>query len=124
MINENALAEEILDYIPPWRTDHVVYFNPADQDFPIGFNLLHAVPKERRHLVRSGVVSAFKNICPLTLTRSNTRAGSLRQSMTLRLCGRRVPVQSQECGRVFESWLQGVNALSEKCQREQPLISH
>jgi hypothetical protein len=56
------LAEEILDHIPPWRTDHVVYFNPADQDFPIGLNLLHAVPQERRHLVRSGVVGAFKNI--------------------------------------------------------------
>jgi hypothetical protein len=56
------LAEEILDYIPPWRTDHVVYFNPADQEFPVGLNLLHAVPKERRHLVRSGVVDAFKSI--------------------------------------------------------------
>jgi hypothetical protein len=56
------LAEEILDYIPPWRTDHVVYFNPADQEFPIGLNLLQAVPKERRHLIRSGIVGAFKNI--------------------------------------------------------------
>jgi DNA helicase HerA-like ATPase len=56
------LAEEILDYIPPWRTDHVVYFNPADQEFPIGLNLLHAVPRERRHLVRSGLVGAFKSI--------------------------------------------------------------
>ena len=56
------LADELLDHIPPRRTDHVVYFNPADQDFPIGLNLLHAVPQERRHLVRSGVVGAFKNI--------------------------------------------------------------
>jgi type IV secretory pathway TraG/TraD family ATPase VirD4 len=56
------LAEELLDHIPPWRTDHVVYFNPADLDFPIGLNLLHAVPRERRHLVRSGLVGAFKSI--------------------------------------------------------------
>jgi len=56
------LAEELLDHIPPWRTDHVVYFNPADFDYPIGLNLLHAVPRERRHLVRSGLVGAFKSI--------------------------------------------------------------
>src|ERR1700728_1618340 len=29
------LAERILDAIPPWRTDDVVYFNPTDLDFPI-----------------------------------------------------------------------------------------
>ena len=55
------LAEEILDHIPRWRADHVVYFNPADQEFPIGFNLLQSVPRDRRHLVAAGVVSAFKN---------------------------------------------------------------
>ena len=56
------LAEELLDHIPPWRTDHVVYFNPGDLNHPIGLNLLHAVPRERRHLVRSGIVGAFKSI--------------------------------------------------------------
>lgn len=54
------LAEELLDLIPPWRTDHVVYFNPADQDYPIGFNLLQSVRRDRRHLVGAGVVNAFK----------------------------------------------------------------
>jgi hypothetical protein len=55
------LAEELLDYIPPRRTDHVVYFNPADFEYPIGLNLLHRVPRERHHLVRSGLVGSFKN---------------------------------------------------------------
>jgi hypothetical protein len=54
------LAEELLDFIPPWRTDHVVYFNPADQDHPMAFNLLQSVPPERKHLVGAGVVNAFK----------------------------------------------------------------
>src|SRR6266536_1596819 len=36
------LAEALLDCIPPWRTDHVVYFNPADSAFPIGFNLMRS----------------------------------------------------------------------------------
>jgi hypothetical protein len=56
------LAEDILDYIPPWRTDHVVYFNPADLEYPVGLNLLQNVARERQHLVASGVVGAFKSI--------------------------------------------------------------
>jgi hypothetical protein len=56
------LAEDILDQIPPWRTDDVVYFNPADLDYPIGLNLLQRVPRERRHRIASGVVGAMKAI--------------------------------------------------------------
>ncbi len=56
------LAHELLDHIPAWRTDDVVYFNPADLEFPMSFNLLHRVPPERRHLVASGLVGAFKSI--------------------------------------------------------------
>jgi hypothetical protein len=56
------LAEDLLDHIPPWRTDHVVYFNPADVDYPPSFNLLANVPRDERPLIASGVVSAFKNI--------------------------------------------------------------
>lgn len=56
------LALDLLDHIPPARVRDVVYFNPADQEFPIGFNLLRSVPKERRHLVASGIVTAFKNV--------------------------------------------------------------
>lgn len=56
------LAEQILNRIPPWRADDVVYFNPADGDFPIGFNILTKVPSEQRDLVASGVVSVFKSL--------------------------------------------------------------
>lgn len=56
------LALELLDHVPPRRSRDVVYFNPADQDRPIGLDLLRAVPEERRHLVASGLVSAFKNV--------------------------------------------------------------
>jgi energy-coupling factor transporter ATP-binding protein EcfA2 len=55
-------AEEILDHVPAWRTEHVVYFNPADTDWPIGFNVLAGVPAGRRHLVASGLVSTLKSI--------------------------------------------------------------
>jgi hypothetical protein len=56
------LAQDIIDHVPSWRTDDVVYFNPADLDFPIGFNLLQRVPPERRHRIASGLVLAMKSI--------------------------------------------------------------
>src|SRR5205809_6559157 len=55
------LAEEIVAAIPRWRTDHLIYFNPSDTEFPVGLNLLHSVSKEQNHLQASGLVSAFKH---------------------------------------------------------------
>jgi len=56
------LAEDILDSIPPTRSNHLVYFNPSDLEYPIAFNLLASVPKDDRHLVASGIVSACKSV--------------------------------------------------------------
>jgi hypothetical protein len=56
------LAEELLDHIPAWRTDHVVYFDPADRAHPIGLNLLRTAPRESRHLPASGIVAALKGV--------------------------------------------------------------
>lgn len=56
------LAEELLQHIPRSRTDHLVYFNPSDLDFPISLNLLAHIAPDERHLVASGIVGAFKSI--------------------------------------------------------------
>lgn len=56
------LAEELLDYIPPRRIDDVVYFNPADVDYPIGLSLLQRGSEEEHHLAASGLLSVFKSI--------------------------------------------------------------
>lgn len=56
------LAEELLHHIPPKRAHHLVYFNPGDLEFPIGLNVLANVAPDNRHLVASGIVSAFKGI--------------------------------------------------------------
>ena len=56
------LAEELLNHIPPKRADHLCYFNPSDLEFPVGLNLLANVAPDDRHLVASGIVSAFKGI--------------------------------------------------------------
>lgn len=57
-------AEKIIDYIPSHRINDVVYFNPADIDFPIGFNILETVRAEHKHLVASGLMGVFKKIWP------------------------------------------------------------
>lgn len=58
------LASELLNYIPRRRIEDVVYFNPPDIEFPIGFNLLGQTPADSRHLVASGVVGVFKTTWP------------------------------------------------------------
>ena len=55
------LATELLDLIPRHRIEDVVYFNPADMEYPIGFNLLGQTLPDNRHLVASGIVSVFKS---------------------------------------------------------------
>lgn len=56
------LVESLLDFIPPERIKDVVYFNPADQDYPIAFNLLEKVKPELKSIVASGLVGIFKKI--------------------------------------------------------------
>jgi CxxC-x17-CxxC domain-containing protein len=55
-------AEKLIKAIPANRINDVIYFNPADQDFPIAFNVMEDVGPEYRHLVASGLVGVFKKI--------------------------------------------------------------
>ena len=52
----------LLDHIPEHRKHDVVYFNATDTAHPTGFNPLHDVPTEDRHLVASEIVLSFKKI--------------------------------------------------------------
>ncbi len=56
------LAEKVLDFIPKNRVNDVIYFNPADIDYPIAFNILEKVDPHYRHLVASGLIGVFKKI--------------------------------------------------------------
>ncbi len=57
-------AEKIIDYIPEHRIEDVVYFNPADTDWPTAFNILEAVSADHKHLIASGLMGVFKKIWP------------------------------------------------------------
>jgi hypothetical protein len=56
------LAEELIAHIPRHRSNDLIYFDPSDLEHPIGFNVLANVTKENRHLVASGVISAFRGL--------------------------------------------------------------
>jgi CxxC-x17-CxxC domain-containing protein len=56
------LAEKIIEYIPTERINDVVYFNPADFEYPIAFNVVEHVEPHLRHLVSSGLVGVFKKL--------------------------------------------------------------
>lgn len=57
-------VEDLLNFIPQERIQDVVYFNPADNEYPIAFNVMEEVDPEKRHLVASGLMSVFKKIWP------------------------------------------------------------
>lgn len=56
------LARDLLDYIPPHRARDLVYLDPTDVMRPIGLNPLWGVDEEKRHVVASNIVGAFKSI--------------------------------------------------------------
>lgn len=55
-------AEIIIDSIPPERIRDVVYLNPSDIDFPLGFNPLRGVPKHLQAVATANLIAAFRSI--------------------------------------------------------------
>ncbi len=55
-------ADLLLEYIPEHRIQDVIYFAPFDIEYPISFNVMEDVGPDRRHLVVSGLMSAFEKI--------------------------------------------------------------
>ncbi|MBU4142488.1 DUF853 family protein, partial [Patescibacteria group bacterium] len=42
-------AEKMIDFVPSSRVNDVIYFNPADTEYPIAFNVMEKVDAEHRH---------------------------------------------------------------------------
>ena len=55
-------VEEVVDKIPSHRVNDVVYFNPADTEYPIGFNVLQVPDPEYKHLIASDLMGIFTKI--------------------------------------------------------------
>lgn len=57
-----STADRILEYVPEHRIKDVLYFAPFDMENPVAFNVMEDVGYDKRHLVVSGLISAFKKI--------------------------------------------------------------
>lgn len=55
-------VEEILESIPPHRINDVVYFNPADMEHPVSFNIMETNDPRYKHLIASGLIGIFTKI--------------------------------------------------------------
>lgn len=55
-------VEEMLDHIPPHRVNDVVYFNPADMEYPVSFNIMDVPDPRYKHLIASGLIGIFTKI--------------------------------------------------------------
>jgi len=55
-------VETILKRVPEERLGDVVYFNPADPDYSMGFNVLEISDPRHKHLVASGLMGIFTKI--------------------------------------------------------------
>ena len=55
-------AEAIIDSIPKHRVRDVVYFNPSDTEFPIGFNPLRGIPEHLKPTATTNLIATFRSI--------------------------------------------------------------
>jgi DNA helicase HerA-like ATPase len=56
------LIDQIIGYIPEERYDDVILFDPSDEAFPIGFNILSAHSELEKNLISSDMVSVFQRL--------------------------------------------------------------
>ena len=56
------LIDDVLARIPAERAGDVILFDPADEDFPVGFNILSAHSETERTLLSSDLAAVFKRL--------------------------------------------------------------
>jgi hypothetical protein len=56
VIDPHDLAEDLLGYIPPERAEDVVFFDPSDEEWPMGLNLLETHNDQERHMATNAVI--------------------------------------------------------------------
>jgi hypothetical protein len=54
------IIDDILKRIPEHRKDDVIFLDPSDTDFPVGFNLLEAKTEAEKIVLSSDIVNSFK----------------------------------------------------------------
>ncbi len=52
-------VEEVVDKIPSHRINDIIYFNPGDTEYPVGFNVLEVPNAKYKHLIASDLMGIF-----------------------------------------------------------------
>jgi hypothetical protein len=65
-----VIADEIVDHIPTDRINETCYWNVADLEWPIGFNILQGFPGEERHATVSRLLATFAGLWDLSPART------------------------------------------------------
>ncbi len=60
----DLVEQHILPRIPKHRREDVIWFDPADDAYPIGFNILAAESEDERELLSEDLVSIFRRVTP------------------------------------------------------------
>jgi hypothetical protein len=56
------LVDHVLNFVPEHRINDVIYFNPADREFPVAFNLLESLDPDLKSIAASGLMSIFTKL--------------------------------------------------------------
>ena len=51
------LVEDTLKYLPPERAEDVIYFDPSDNERPLGLNLLECKTEEEKHFITGAIIN-------------------------------------------------------------------
>lgn len=51
------LVDDVIKYIPPERAEDVVYFDPSDNERPMGLNLLEAYTEDQKHFITTAIIN-------------------------------------------------------------------
>lgn len=51
------LIDNILRYIPPERAEDVIYFDPSDDERPMGVNFFEAQNEQQKHLISTSIIN-------------------------------------------------------------------
>lgn len=60
------LCETILDYVPSYRVNDVIYFDPSDPGYAFSLNPIEVTEEHQKELVVSGIIGIFKKIYGLS----------------------------------------------------------
>ena len=56
VLDPHDLAEDLLGFIPPERAEDVIFFDPSDEGWPMGMNLVEARNEQERHMATNAVI--------------------------------------------------------------------